>query len=142
MQRKGTYISVWRPTKVLEIAPFALNVEDCAWGGCSKSQRQSNDNKPFIFSNENRETGLLPCVAPGEGESRRHFTGTMLPAGGAEECVVYRNGGPVPASRLVSAFLGFFVFLFFFHFLVFIECFALASSLCLFSFPQLSLPLS
>ena len=66
MQRKGLTTLSRGPTKALEITTFALHVEDCSWGGCSKSQRTSNDSKPFIFSNENRETRLFPCVAPGE----------------------------------------------------------------------------
>lgn len=91
-QKKGTYNSRG-PEKVLQIAAFVLNVEDGVWKGCSKSQRTSNNSKPFIFSNENRETRLFPCLSPGEGGHRGHITGTMLSAGGAEEGAVHRDGG-------------------------------------------------
>lgn len=60
-QKKGTYNSRG-PEKVLQIAAFVLNVEDGVWKGCSKSQRTSNNSKPFIFSNENRETAISLSV--------------------------------------------------------------------------------
>lgn len=123
-------LSRWQ-TKALEIAAFALHVEDCSCGGCSKSQRTSNDSKPFIFSNENRETRLFPCVAPGEVRAEdivpdhaacRERWGVCVCSTEKED--LYQ----LPARSQ--------------HFLVFIECYALASSLCLFWFPQSSLRLS
>jgi len=78
-------LSRWQ-TKALEIAAFALHVEDCSWGGCSKSQRTSNDSKPFIFSNEIEKPGYFH-VWHLERWERKTLYLTMLPAGGAEECV-------------------------------------------------------
>ena len=100
-------LSRWQ-TKALEIAAFVLHVEYCSWGGCSKSQRTSNDSKPFIFSNENRETRLFPCVAPGEVRAEDIVPDHAACRGRWGVCVLYRKGGPVPASCRVSAFLGFY----------------------------------
>lgn len=108
MQRKGLTTLSRGPTKALEITTFALHVEDVP-GEVVPSPRGQVMIVNLLFS-------LMKIEKPGyfhvwHLERWERKTLCLYHAacrGRWGVCVLYRKGGPVPASCRVSAFLGFY----------------------------------